>query len=182
MSGDEFFLGLDLGTSGSKLIAFDAQGNERRRATRAYSTSSPNADWLELNARDVWRAATECFREIDALHLGGHVRTLSISAQGEAVMPIDRDGGVLAPSPVSADMRARLQVETLAHIVGDERYYAITGQPLSPLPSLPKLMWWRQNHPELTSRTYKYICYGELALVRLGLPPIIDESMAARVG
>jgi xylulokinase len=182
MPGDELFLGLDLGTSGSKLIAFDAQGNERRRATRAYSTSSANADWLELNARDVWQSVTECFREIDALHLGGHVRTLSISAQGEAIMPLDHDGSILAPSPVSADMRARPQVETLAQNIGYERYYAITGQPLSPLPSLPKLMWWRQNRPDLTARTYKYICYGELALVRLGLPPIIDESMAARVG
>jgi xylulokinase len=182
MPEEEFFLGLDLGTSGSKLIAFDALGNECRRAARSYSTFSASSDWLELNPNDVWQAVIECFREVDAVHLGGRVRTLSISAQGEAVMPLDRAGGILAPSPVSADMRARRQVETLARNVGDETYYAITGQPLSPLPSLPKLMWWRQNRPDLTANTYKYVCYGELALVRLGLPPVIDESMAARLG
>ncbi|MBV9222237.1 MAG: hypothetical protein JOY94_22680, partial [Methylobacteriaceae bacterium] len=177
---DDIFLGLDLGTSGCKLIAFDAHGNERAAARRSYPSLRPEPGFVELDPDAVWAAALACFADLGAAELPGTVRTLAISAQGEAVMPVDSHGNVLAKSPISADMRGGPHATHLERELGAERIYALTGQPVSPLPSLPKLMWWREHRPDLVARTSRFLCYGELALLRLGLPPIIDEGMAAR--
>ena len=143
----DLFLGLDLGTSGCKLIAFDGAGNEVARASRSYPLANPGPGLFELDADLVWSEAEACFGEINARALPGRVRTLSVSAQGEAILPVDRGGRALAPSPVSADMRGAGDADRLVERFGAERLYAITGQPASPLPSLPKLMWWRQEPP-----------------------------------
>ena len=118
---------------------------------------------------------------MQAHKLPGAVRTLAISVLGEAIVPVDRDGRALAPSPISADLRGMGEVDILADRFGAERIYEITGQPLSPIYALPKLMWWKKHRPDLIDRTWKFVCFGELALIRLGLAPVIDEGMAARL-
>jgi xylulokinase len=176
----DLYLGLDLGTSGCKLIAFDGSGTQIARAARPYAVTNPGAGLFELDAEQVWSEAEACFREIDARALPGRVAALCLSVQGEAFVPVDRDGRVLAPSPVSVDMRGTAAADALVERLGAERIYAITGQPPSPLPSLPKMMWFRTARPELFAATWKFLCFGEFALLRLGLPPVIDAGMASR--
>ncbi|MDQ0396507.1 FGGY-family carbohydrate kinase [Labrys monachus] len=177
----DIFLGLDLGTSGCKLIAFDGRGRELARATRGYPVANPGPGQFELDADRVWGEAEACFREVRAGALPGTVRTLAVSVLGEAVLPVDRSGRPLAPAPISADMRAMAEVERLGERFGPERIHAITGQILSPISSLPKLMWWRAHRPALVDEAWKFVCFGEFALMKLGLPPVIDEGMAARM-
>jgi xylulokinase len=175
------YLGLDLGTSGCKLIAFDASGGEIARAARGYSATNPGPGLFELDADLVWQQAEACFREVRASALDGRVRSLAISVLGEAVIPVDHHGKALAPSIISADMRAEAEVRALGDRLGAERIYAITGQPLASIHSLPKLMWWRKHRPDIIAKSWKFLCFGEFALMRLGLPPTIDEGMAARM-
>jgi xylulokinase len=176
----DLFLGLDLGTSGVKLVAFDACGIEMGRASRAYPTRHPAAGMAELDPDQVWDSALACFADLAPVFRLHHVVSLGISAQGEAVIPVARDGTVLAPSPISADMRGAGHIARLAEHLGAERIEGITGQPVSPLPSLAKILWWQAEQPALADRVWKYLCYGDFALLRLGLPAVIDESMAAR--
>jgi xylulokinase len=174
------FLGLDLGTSGCKLIAFDRFGQEIARAVRSYQVVNRGPGLFELDAEFVWAEAEACFRELNARSLPGSVRTLAISVLGEAIVPIDRNGIALALCPISADMRGVAEASALAEKFGGDWIYQATGQPLSPAPSLLKLMWWRKNRPDLVDKAWKFVCFGEFAIFRLGLPPTIDEGMAAR--
>lgn len=178
---DDVFLGLDLGTSGCKLIAFDGAGRVLASAARSYGALSPEPGFLEVDADVVWQQAEACFAGIRAVDLpGGRVRSLAISVMGEAMVPVDRAGNALAPAQLSADMRCTAEVAILEREIGGAAIYARTGQPLSPIYTLPKLMWWRRHRPELLDRADKLLCLGDFALLRLGLPPMIDESMAAR--
>src|SRR3989442_12352103 len=52
--------------------------------------------------------------------------------------------------------------------------------PLHPMYTLSKIMWWRRERPEVYHRAWKFLCYGDFALQRLGLAPAIDFSMAGR--
>lgn len=176
----DIFLGLDLGTSSCKLIAFDREGRALAEATRDYPVLNPGPGWFELDAETVWERAEACFREVDAARLSGRVRTLGISVLGEAMVALDADGKALGPAPISADIRCMDEVETLRLAIGDERIYAITGQPLSPIYTLPKLMWWRRHRPEWMAKAAKFLCFGDFALLRLGLSPVIDDTMASR--
>jgi xylulokinase len=134
----------------------------------------------ELDPDLVWNSALACFADLAPVFRLHRVVSLGISAQGEAVIPVARDGTVLAPSPISADMRGAPHIARLAEHFGAERIERITGQPVSPLPSLAKILWWQEEQPALADQVWKYLCYGDFALLRLGLPPVIDGSMAAR--
>lgn len=58
--------------------------------------------------------------------------------------------------------------------------YAITGQPLHPMYTINKIMWWRDVRPELYRQAWKLLCYGEFVALKLGVEPVIDHMMAAR--
>ena len=64
--------------------------------------------------------------------------------------------------------------------LGAEHIYAITGQPMGTIYTLPKVLWWRDNAPEILEQTWKYLCYVDFVAYKLGVEPAIDYSMAAR--
>ena len=177
---DPVLLGLDLGTSAAKLVAFDPEGNALASARRAYAVRNPAPGRFELDADAVWQAAASCLRDVTARCFARAIRALCLSVQGEAIVPVDRDGRCLAPAPISLDRRGEAAVHRLAERLGETTIRHTTGQPVSSLPSLPKLMWWREHEPALHAATWKYLCFGEFALLRLGLAPAIDRTMAAR--
>ena len=177
---DGVLLGLDLGTSSSKLIAFDARGTVLGSAARGYQVHAPAPGRFELDADEVWQAAAACLREIAAAPFARAIVALSLSVQGEAIVPVDRTGRCLAGAPISLDRRAGTEATELVARIGTTRLCALTGQPTSTLPPLPRLMWWRRHAPELHEAAWKYLGFGELVLLRLGLEPAIDQTMAAR--
>lgn len=179
MSGD-IYLGLDLGTSGCKLIAFDGRGRELARATRAYGLHNPGPGLFELDLEDLWNHARACFAEIDPLGLPGRVRSLSVSHIGEAIIPVDKAGKPLCLMPIHADTRALAEVEEITSLIPADELAVITGHAANSMLTLPKLMWWRKHRPDMLKSAWKLLCVGDFVLVQLGLAPKIDGSSAGR--
>lgn len=173
-------LGLDVGTTGCKAVAFRQDGTILGLAYREYPLHSPSRGQYELDPDLVWRHLRACIQAVNKQVRDEPVTALSISSQGEAIMPISADGEVLAGSPVSSDNRAVSQANTLIERFGFDRIYKLTGQPASTLFSLPKIMWWKDHAPAVYERAWKFLCYGDFVTLRLGLEPIIDRTMAAR--
>ncbi len=176
----DLFLGLDLGTSGCKLIAFDRDGAIVGRAARAYrQTILDIVHTLDLEM--VWAKAVECFQELAAVDLAGRARTLAISALGEAFVLVDAAGRPLHPAPVSTDMRGLGAMAALNERIGAERLARLTGHAPSPIHSVYKLMWMKEHTPEILCSGVRCLCFHGFALMRLGLAPAIDQSLAARL-
>ena len=173
-------LGLDIGTTGCKAIAFDHDGEVLAQAHRTYPLVNPQPGFWELDPDQVWAELAGCIRRVTAETSADPVTALAISAQGEAVVPVDRDRRVLAHSPVSADARAVDQGARLADVVGRDEIYRMTGQPPGAMPTLPTLMWWYEHVPALVEATWRFLTYGDFGLARLGIDPVTDRSMAAR--
>jgi len=108
------------------------------------------------------------------------VQAMAVSVLGEAVVAVGSDGHALAPSPVSFDARARRQAAAFAQAFGAEVIYTLTGQPVHPMFSIQKIAWWRAEDPALFAAAWKFLCFGDFVLCKLGLEPVIDYSMAAR--
>ncbi len=174
-------LGLDIGTTGCKAIAFDENGRLLASAYREYPLLNPRPGFFELEPDLVWSYLCDCIRQINGEISGDPSTALAISAQGEAVVPVTKTGKVLAHSPVTADSRAIKQTNRLRDRLGADAIYAISGQPVHCQFSIPKITWWKENEPSLYEQTWKFLCYGDFALLRLGLDPVIDHSMAARM-
>lgn len=174
-------LGIDIGTTGCKSIVFRIDGTILGQSYREYPLLHPRAGWMELDPRVVWEAVRQTVREaVDRAGPGDPVRALSTSVQGEAVTPVGVDGEPLDNTPVTFDARS---VPYLSHWEagpGAERVFEITGMPLHPMYTLQKILWWQRERPEIYRDTWKFLCFGDYALHRLGLPPTIDHSMAGR--
>ena len=173
-------MGIDVGTTGCKVVAFDEKGAVLAQAGLEYPLLNPHPGWFELEPDLVWSHICDCLRKVNEQLAHDPVSALCISSQGEAVIPVSRDGRALANSPVSSDSRNRYQTSQVEEALGLERIYEITGQPLSAIYTLPKAMWWRDNMPAVFEGAWKFLCYTDFVAMRLGMDPVIDYGMAAR--
>jgi len=172
-------MGIDVGSTGVKAVVFTPEGEIVGSAYREYAEVYPQPGWIELVPGEVWDAVRFVIGGA-AAKAGGGVRSLVISALGEAFTPVAEDGRFLYNTIVSPDARATKQAERLGEALGADRIFGMTGMPLSPSFTLPKLMWMRDERPEIHERTWKYLLWPETILLKLGLTPRIDHSLAGR--
>ncbi len=176
-------MGIDVGTTGTRAVAFDEEGRVLAQAYREYPLLNPADGLYELEPERVWSDLASCLQKVNAdpAVVSDPVVALAVSSQGEAVVPVARDGTVLANSPVSSDLRGIPQAQQMAQEFGSGYLYDITGQFVDPLYSLTKILWWKQTQPNLYEKTWKFLCYGDFVVMKLGLEPVIDYTMAARM-
>jgi xylulokinase len=172
-------MGLDVGSTGAKAVVFDEQGTVRGSAYQEYPEVYPRPGWIELRPDQVWAATREVIRRA-AAEAGGGVRSLCISALGETFTPVAEDGQFLCNSIVSPDTRAVKQAESWRETLGARRVFEITGMPLHPSFTLNKIMWLRDEMPEVHAATWKHLLWPDLIFLMLGLEPRIDWSLAGR--
>lgn len=171
-------LGIDIGTTGCKVVAVDDQGI-RHRAYEEYPLSIPEFGAAELDTEYVWQALQGAIRQVTG-ECNEPPEALCVSVLGEAVTAVGKDRKPLAPTIVSFDKRPNIYADQLFQRISKERIRRITG--LEPLPhyAIFKWMWISNKSPEIYNKAWKLLCYGELVAVRLGFEPLIDYSMAAR--
>jgi len=174
-------LGLDVGTTGCKAMVFNLEGRILGQGYQEYPLHYPQPGWAELDSEQVWGGVCNAIRAATAqAGKADPVRALAVSTQGEAVTPLDRAGRPLANTIVTFDSRTIPQSQWWEQAMGKEALFAISGQPLHPMYTINKIMWWRENAPELYAATWKFLCYGDLTSHRLGAEPVMDYSMACR--
>jgi len=173
-------MGLDIGTTGTKAVIFDEEGEILSQSYREYTLLQPNPGWLELDPAQVWESVQTVIREAVKGNKGSPVKAMATSALGEAVTPIDKDGNPLYNTIIAMDIRAIPQSEWLGEKIGKKRLFEITGMPLHPMYSINKILWFKENMPDVYKSTWKFLCWEDLFSLRLGLRPVIDYSLASR--
>ncbi len=173
-------VGIDIGSTATKAVLVNADGEIIAQAYREYPEQHPLPGMFELDPEQVWEAFVAVVSEVAAHSGGDPVQALCISALGETFVPVDEHGNFLYGSILSYDGRAQEQVEELAETVGGRQIFEITGMPIHPSFTLPKLMWLRDNEPGIHARTYKYLLWPDAICLKLGLPPRLDWSLAGR--
>ncbi len=179
-------LGLDIGTTGTKGIAFDEEGHAVASAYRPYPLFAPQPGWLELEPGQVLEAVGEVISGVaqEACAKGyGRIHAIASAALGEAVVPVDAQGQCLDRSITALDLRSRRQVERFAsECMGPEALFRITGQVLHPILTLGKILWWKTEKPEVFAHARRFLCWNEMLAAWLGLEPALAPSLAGRTG
>jgi len=173
-------LGLDIGTTGCKAVAFNEDGEELAGAYREYTLSHPQPGWVEISPHQIWHSVCEVLREVNTRVKRDPVKALSISCQGEAVLPLRRDGQPLYDFIITFDSRTRTQCAWWQEHLGAQRIFQITGMPLHPMYSINKLMWLKENEPALFQQAWKFLCVEDYIIYRLSGEVATDASLAAR--
>ena len=172
-------MGLDIGTTGTKAIVFDADGNMLAAAYREYSLQSPRQGWLELDPNEVWENVKAAVGEA-AAGASDPVKAVAISCLGESAVPLSKDGEVLYPTIVGFDNRAMTLCDEWLATQDAREIMSITGMPANQMYTIIKLMWLKENEPDVYRQIWKYACYEDYAIWRMGFPPTIDYSLASR--
>jgi len=174
------YIGIDIGTSGCKALAFDESAQQVTAAYREYDIVSPQPGWAELNGDEVIDKCFAVIREAAEQLPPRSICGLGIASQGEAFTPLDCQGNALANALVSSDTRAADYAENWSAQFGSQKLYQITGHTSHPMFSLFKLLWLKDNRPDIWSQTDKFLCFEDLLQFRLGLEPAIAWPLAGR--
>jgi xylulokinase len=173
-------LGLDVGTTGCKAVVFDENGNELARAYREYRLLHPKPGWSELSTTVIWSSVKDVLKQVAGNAAGDPPEALSVSCQGEAVTPIDRDGNSLYNFSVSFDDRTIPQYEWWLKHSDRESIFRITGMPLHPMHTINKIMWFKKNRKDIYDKTFIFLCVEDYLLFKLSGELATDYSLAAR--
>jgi xylulokinase len=173
-------MGIDVGTTGSKCTIFDVEGNVCSYAYREYDVENPSRGHFELNPEIVWEAVKWVMANAIKKHEGREVKAICISSFGESAVPIDKNGRVLYNSFLYTDVRGSKQCESLKDKIGLESLMNLTGLPAHPMYTISKIMWIRENLPEVYKNTWKFLLFEDFVVYRLCNETVIDYSLASR--
>ncbi|MCX8053056.1 MAG: FGGY family carbohydrate kinase [Armatimonadetes bacterium] len=181
------YIGLDIGTTGCKAVAFDENGHQLAAAYREYPVLSPHDGWAEIDSALVCQSCLEVIREAASRcntslrsSLETEVRGIGISSQGEAFTPVGPSGEFFGNAMVSSDTRAAAISENWSREFGREKLYEITGHTAHPMFTLFKLIWVRDNRPDVWRQAKMFHCFEDLIHTRLGVEPAMSWPLAGR--
>jgi len=174
------YIGIDIGTSVCKAVVFDEKGTSIVQAHRRYDVSFTPNGGAEVDSEEVIQKCFEVIKECTAQVDNRSVIGLGISCMGEAFTAVDSNGKFLSNAMVSSDTRAEKYVQTWPEQFGTDRLYQITGQTPHPLFTLFKLLWLKENKPEVWESADKFLCFEDLLQYKLGIDPAIGWPLAGR--
>jgi xylulokinase len=144
------FLGIDIGTGGTRALIMDEDGRVVASGTEEHAPfASPQVGWAEQDPRDWWRA---CKLAINAaLHASGtranEIACVGFSGQMHGAVLLDAQDEVVRPALIWCDQRTEPQVEQLSSLFGVDRLIQLTCNPPLTNFTLTKLLWVRENEP-----------------------------------
>lgn len=146
----ELLLGIDLGTSGTKTVLFDPTGKPLASCTVEYPLYQPQNGWAEQDPQDWWNAVQETVRTVLAKSgaKAEDVKGVGISGQMHGLVMLDADGKVLRKSILWCDGRTGKQCDEITSILQD-KLIAITANPALTGFTAGKILWVRENEPDL---------------------------------
>ena len=174
-----YLIAHDLGTSGNKASLVDLEGNILRSYTKEYPMECPRPGWAQQNPQLWWEAVCICTKQILGEIPPCQVAGVCVTGQMMCCLPIGKEGIPLYPGLIWADGRAEEAATRLQQKFGADRFYQITGMRCSPNYGLPKMMWLKQNKPEIYCSTDKFLSPKDYINFMLTGIAAIDPENAA---
>ena len=149
-------LGIDVSTTGAKALLIDEQGAVVASHTSEYSLSTPKPLWSEQDPIDWWNGVCASIQAaLSKAHVSGEaVRAIGLTGQMHGLVMLDKSDQVLRPAILWNDQRTGAQCEAITVKVGGlDRLLQLTGNQVLPGFTAPKIVWVRENEPDVYERT-----------------------------
>ncbi len=142
------FIGVDLGTSATKLLLVDGKGEILNTVTKEYSLSFPHPGWSEQAPEDWMKACMEGIPELLKGFDAASVAGLSVAGQMHGLVALDKNDKVIRPAILWNDGRTFAEVDYLNNTIGKEKLSQWTGNIAFAGFTAPKILWMKKNEPE----------------------------------
>lgn len=149
------YIGIDLGTSAVKLLLMDGEGEIKNIVSREYPLEFPQPGWSQQAPEDWKKAVLEGIPELLHGFDASQVAGIGTGGQMHGLVVLDRDDNVIRPAILWNDGRTAKQVDYLNSEIGKEKLSKLTANIAFAGFTAPKILWMKENEPELFARIDK---------------------------
>jgi xylulokinase len=173
-------IGIDLGTSAIKVVAYREDGTPLAGATRQVPGYRPEPGHWEVDVRESRAAFYEALSSVarDPAVLADPPVALSFSSSGREVFPVSVDGEPLGPCLMTPDVRGDDVAAVIAARRSPEEWFRRTGHVPRRMDGINRALWWRQEAPDVVARTRWFMNWHEFYSLLLSGRPVVDWSDA----
>ncbi len=175
-----YYLAVDLGTTGCRSIIFDKKLDCISSDYEEYGLITPKEKYTEQDANLWWeltlKTALNAIKKanIDAKE----INSIAISSQGITIVPVDKNFTPLYNAISWLDTRAEEETEQIKKDFGADYMFKLSGRVLNPDYTLPKLLWFKKNLPEIYENAYKFLMPLDFLVAKFTGRAVTDFSMA----
>jgi xylulokinase len=176
------FLGVDVGTGGTRAILVDREGRVvASEACEHKAIQSAEIGWAEQDPDDWWRAAKTAIGGVMkvAAASGWTVEAGGLTGQMHGAVMLDENGTVLRPALIWCDQRTQPQCDWLTETIGYERLIELTCNPALPNFTLTKLLWVKEHEPAVFAKIKHVLCPKDYVRLKLTGEYAIDMQEAS---
>ena len=176
-----YLLGIDIGTSGTKTLVIDEYGAVIASAVSEYELLQPKNGWAEQNSEDWWSATKLTIHEVlNKSGINAHeIVGIGLTGQMHGLVMLNQTGDVLRPSIIWCDQRTGKQRDEVRMRVGTQRLLRITANPATTGFTAAKLLWVRENEPQVYEKCQKILLPKDYIRYRLTGEYATDVSDAS---
>lgn len=179
-----FYLGIDVGTSGCRVVAYDEEFRRLAKAVREYPVLAPRLGWAELDPEAALEAVLQASAAVlgDPALRGRRPVAVGLATLMHTLLLLDAEGRPLGNALLWSDLRAAAEARELreAGLVGE--FYRRTGCPVHPMYLPAKLLWFRRHAPEALARAARAVTLKDYLAYRLTGRSLLDHSSASATG
>ena len=166
---DTYLLGIDIGTSSCKVALFRPDGSVAAAGESEYPVSYPRKGWAEQDPRDWWNGVCHAVRGMigeSGINPAG-IAGIGVDGQSWSAIALDAAGEVLCPTPIWTDTRGAEICRETAERLGEDRLFGLSGNPAQPGYTWPKILWYKQNRPEVFKKTERILQSNSYIVYRM---------------
>src|SRR5512138_1101521 len=154
------FIGLDIGTTGTKALLVNEQSKILSTATAEYPLYAPFPLWSEQEPEDWWKASVQALSQVvnEARNHGAEIAAIGLTGQMHGAVFLDKQQNVIRRALLWNDQRTAEECKQITEAIGQARLIDIAGNPALTGFQAPKILWLRNHEPE---------CYANLEKVLL---------------
>ncbi|MBS1662650.1 MAG: gluconokinase [Bacteroidetes bacterium] len=178
-------ISIELGTNAVRVYAFDLQGGTIGFAKGSYPTFHPSPDYSEQDPEQIFITMLYVLKNLlnEKVHSKNYkVLYICFSASMHSLLAVDKSGAPLTNLITWADNRGKKEAGTLQTSPESDEIYKATGTPIHPMSPLVKIVWLKNQRPDLFQKTDKFMSLKSYIIQQLTGRVILDHSLASATG
>jgi len=177
-----YYLGIDLGTTSVKAVAFSNKAEVLLQYSVASETCHPQPEYSEQNPDAILKAVIECIDTVHAKMLPREPAFISFCAAMHSLIAVDEYCKPLTQSILWSDNRSAAEAKMLHQSGEAKRLYERSGVPVHAMSPLCKLLWLKKNQPDIFNHACKFIGIKEYVFYHITGKFVIDTNIASATG
>ena len=176
-----YLLGIDTSTTSSKALIIDELGRVIAVASSPHTLQSPKPLWSEQNPLEWWEATSNSIRTVlkNSGVSGDEIAAIGLTGQMHGLVLLDDFGNVLRPAILWNDQRTQSQCDEIHHRFGKEHFIQTTGNVALTGFTAPKILWVKQNEPEVYAKAKHVLLPKDYIRYRLTNDFAMDKADGA---